>query len=177
MRSLTAASRDIIRDTKAATAPRKNAGAIALEKIRESLSTSGMNSMIQLLHAQRVSARASRTRPGEEDCVSSASRIPPDQPLCLSSGRMRRPMQKPSRFNRDRHDDRRALAGAPAFARRRSARRFAFRPTLPHAENCTATRATCPGLLLYGHAACAEIDDGGLGGEDSPGIAARDAGF
>jgi hypothetical protein len=46
----TAASRDIIRDTKAATAPRKNDGATAFEKICVSLSMSGTNSMLQPLH-------------------------------------------------------------------------------------------------------------------------------
>src|SRR6266404_5018927 len=50
MRALTAASRDIIRDTKAAVAPRKNEGATAFEKICVSLSMSGTNSMLQLLH-------------------------------------------------------------------------------------------------------------------------------
>src|SRR5882762_1801160 len=50
MRALTAASRDIIRDTKAAIAPRKNDGATAFEKICVSLSMSGTNSMLQLLH-------------------------------------------------------------------------------------------------------------------------------
>lgn len=44
-----AASRDIIRDTKAAIAPRKNEGATAFEKICVSLSMSGTNSMLQLL--------------------------------------------------------------------------------------------------------------------------------
>jgi hypothetical protein len=44
MRSLTAASRDIMRDTKAATAPRKNAGATTFEKICVSRSMLGMNS-------------------------------------------------------------------------------------------------------------------------------------
>ena len=51
MRSLMMPSRDIIRDTKAATAPRKNAGAMAFEKIRVSLSMSGTNSMLQLPHS------------------------------------------------------------------------------------------------------------------------------
>jgi len=50
MCALTAASRDIIRDTKAAIAPRKNEGATAFEKICVSLSMSGTNSMLQLLH-------------------------------------------------------------------------------------------------------------------------------
>jgi hypothetical protein len=50
MRSWTVASRDIIRDTKAATAPRKKAGAMAFEKICVSLSMSGTTSMLQLLH-------------------------------------------------------------------------------------------------------------------------------
>jgi hypothetical protein len=44
-----AASRDIIRDTKAAIAPRKNEGATAFEKICVSLSMSGTNSILQLL--------------------------------------------------------------------------------------------------------------------------------
>src|SRR4051794_24854060 len=53
MLSLTAASRDIISDTNAATAPRKNAGAMAFEKICASLSMSGTRSMLQLLHHPR----------------------------------------------------------------------------------------------------------------------------
>src|SRR6185437_8029799 len=64
MRSLTAASRDIMRDTKAATAPRKNEGATAFEKICVSLSMFGINSMLNCSDAWDKAGTL--TRPGPQ---------------------------------------------------------------------------------------------------------------
>src|SRR5215813_6168309 len=69
MPSLTAASRDVRRDTKAATAPRKNEGATGFEKICVSLSMLGINSMLNCSDAWDVASTLKTSTLKRDGCA------------------------------------------------------------------------------------------------------------